>query len=631
MRPGGIRTDNMANRKKSLDRTKNTSNLFRGNKSDTKTSRIRGITSRPNPRSSEKSERKLQGSTLQSKNRSVFMRKKYSKYLKILSKESKELEEKKVFIAKFLLSEVDPIAIAFLAASDTKACILILFARAVPLVIISLVVAIIISVRNYPGEEYLNSASDFEIALGALTIGLFAFVSLIGPLTRPFLIMDEINELRASINDSSAAARQGVSLGAISLFFKSFSTLIVVVVSVITAVLNARAIINMLWTTLALTWLTNLDIILLKEMVHRFYLNSTVVVAVSRLKWTDKDTEKEFWRMSWTSKSDIRKGLRDLDVDSSIKWILLTNRERGLGLGVNETQGVPVSCAMEIKLLKWTNIDEEGIEDLGKISANAINNREWIYSMSPMQRRWFFKYYPFKASEMAWAGSVILKNNFQAVHVTALVRMIENPANDIEKLFLNSNSINDEVVQVIADTLMKNHTITELWLCENTIGDEGAKALAQMLEFNTSLRTLQLRSNNIGDPGANEFARVIGKNCCLRILGLDNNNISEAGIIMLLNSVKTAVNLRRLWIHGNNFDEEKFETENEELLTPRASLDSSVIPPECIGSLDEGKKKIDDREIKSQSCCPRASLNSIDVAKRASANSIDGPSDQKAP
>mmetsp|Transcript_14700 Transcript_14700/g.27918 ORF Transcript_14700/g.27918 Transcript_14700/m.27918 type:complete len:417 (-) Transcript_14700:102-1352(-) len=288
------------------------------------------------------------------------------KYFKVLSKDSHMLENKNVFLAKFKVDAADDISVALLCASEGPAAALILGSRAIPLIILSLIGLILAGTGPpYPGVQYFTETATYvDISIGFLALGLFVSAQLIGPLTRPFYILGEFNVMR----QKATHVQCRLFIAELCLSLKHFSTFAVVVVSAVVAVLNSTNIISMLWTALALSWLLMIDHLLVVEIIHRFYQHR------------DIDTRMEFWRRSWTSKQEIRKGLCNLDTPSNLKWQLLAHEMKGLGLG-STTQSAPRCMNMEIMLIKWSVFDEAAISNLGIIAAQAIQESEWIYDM----------------------------------------------------------------------------------------------------------------------------------------------------------------------------------------------------------------------------------------------------------
>jgi hypothetical protein len=77
------------------------------------------------------------------------------------------------------------------------------------------------------------------------------------------------------------------------------------------------------------------------------------------------------------------------------------------------------------------------------------------------------------------------------------------------ELVLDSNKVEDEGCQAIAEALEDNSHLAVLSLGANRIGPRGAKALAQALTENRRLEVLALFSNHVGAMGAACFAHAL--------------------------------------------------------------------------------------------------------------------------
>mmetsp|Transcript_9336 Transcript_9336/g.17893 ORF Transcript_9336/g.17893 Transcript_9336/m.17893 type:complete len:631 (+) Transcript_9336:70-1962(+) len=475
-------------------------------------------------------------------------RRQLRKYYKVLSRDSEFVNARNIYLAKFALSADDDLAIALLCASELEAAVMILGARLIPLVVVALIAVALLHMKSYPGIEYISQTATWvDIAIGCLAIGCLVFAQLLGPLTRPFSDIRKFARLRSVLSEESAGMWWRLWVGEISLLLKSVSTLAIVAASVSCSLLCQTSIIGFLWTTLAIAWLQMLDQLLIIEIVGRFYANCTLTMAASDVQWPDADTALEFWRHSWISKENIRKELRDLEVSSTTKWNLLTDDSKGLGLGATGDR-TPVQVTMEIQLIKWSKINQKDVANLGPVLARSVQRSEWLYSMSPDQRKWFFQHYPIKASTLPWGGSVRLDMGyFELEHTSGLVRVLEAKANDdcdhLTELYLHNNGIDDEQASVIADVLRKNRTLKKLWMFHNNIGDAGAINLAKMIRENQSLRTMHLRGNAIGDSGAVEIAAALEENKTLEVLGVQTMTTTMIMMIMTMMMMMTMMTM----------------------------------------------------------------------------------------
>eukprot|EP00466_Bigelowiella_natans_P005010 jgi/Bigna1/131950/aug1.16_g6658 len=432
------------------------------------------------------------------------------------------------FVAKFKLDAKDNISLAFLVASDAKAALVVLGIQTVPLVIIALLLIYILGTgEDYTGPDLIRRATNLEVSIALLTLGIFYSATILGPLTRPYTVLIHFARIVGCCcggfgvgilhtpdgEDDDLDIRRRLARGALSMLFRNFLMTGVIVMSGTVAILYAASIIGLLWTALALTWLSQIDVLLLQEAFHHFYPNTTITVAIDSLRWVDEDTRQEFWKVSWASETQIRHGLRNLDVPPHDKWALLTDPNIGLGLGSASSLS-PISCNMSIAKIEWRGMDLADIKELGPVIAGATHEYEWIYHMSRAQQRSFFDLYPIISSQFEWAGSVDLSHiGFRFEHSVALARILvlEQPSelDPVESLYINSNLIRANGASVLAEAIRNNLLVEKIYLHDNSIGDKGCIALADALKDNQKLRVLHLRSNGITDAGALALAEML--------------------------------------------------------------------------------------------------------------------------
>jgi len=500
------------------------------------------------------------------------------KMQKLFSMQEKEFERKTVFLAKFRPNAKDNISLALLAASDFYAALMLVVCRSIPGVILILLLLVVSAETGLPGIMLLQNASELEQAVIVLSIGLLVTVNLLGPLSRPFATLPNIYRM-LNILPPGGDIRLRLIVVSTMMVLKHMTAVFVIIASPLVSILSAARVVNLVWASLALLWIESLENILAHEIIHKFYRHSTVLLAITDLRWVDTDTKKQFWRTSWTSKSEIRERLVDTQVPSEDKWTLLTNKNRGLGLGSSK-DGVPIEANMELIVIQWAALSEEQIKNLGPVAAHSLDKNEWTYHLSRIQRRLFFKYYPLQASKMPWSGFVVLGDiGFTVAHTASVLKIISQ--NTIEELFLNGNKIDDDGAALIAATVQNSTSLRKLWLYNNCIGEEGGVALGRALKVNTSLVSLQLRENKLGNESAKEMAEALkSHNKTLTVLGVDNNLIRNKGAISLLTSLSVNPNLSRVWIAGNKFGHRKLE----ELIKARGMqtrmiINSEILPP----------------------------------------------------
>ncbi|KAG0378852.1 hypothetical protein BGX24_002642, partial [Mortierella sp. AD032] len=107
-------------------------------------------------------------------------------------------------------------------------------------------------------------------------------------------------------------------------------------------------------------------------------------------------------------------------------------------------------------------------------------------------------------------------------------------------------------IEMLAETLKTNSTLTTLNLRSNSIGEYGAMALAEALKTNSALTTLELIGNSIGGNGAVALAEALKTNSTLTTLELIGNSIEENGAVALAEALKTNSTLTTLNLGSNS-------------------------------------------------------------------------------
>eukprot|EP00913_Durusdinium_trenchii_P015961 g14999.t1 len=118
---------------------------------------------------------------------------------------------------------------------------------------------------------------------------------------------------------------------------------------------------------------------------------------------------------------------------------------------------------------------------------------------------------------------------------------------------LSGGRLGDTNVQVLAEALRLNRSVSHIYLQNNTITDLGAKAIAQMLMQNTSIRSIVLRGNEIGDSGVEALAKALQQNRSIQVIVLQNNHIGDVGVEALAEAVRENDFILDIHLDGNPF------------------------------------------------------------------------------
>ncbi|KAG0358602.1 hypothetical protein BGZ54_010353 [Gamsiella multidivaricata] len=91
---------------------------------------------------------------------------------------------------------------------------------------------------------------------------------------------------------------------------------------------------------------------------------------------------------------------------------------------------------------------------------------------------------------------------------------------------MNATFIGVNELEILAEALKTNSTLTTLNLESNSIGDNGALALSEALKTNSTLTSLDLQYNSIRENGALALSEALKTNSTLTTLNSRNNLIS---------------------------------------------------------------------------------------------------------
>ncbi|KAG0014050.1 hypothetical protein BGZ82_001915, partial [Podila clonocystis] len=118
-----------------------------------------------------------------------------------------------------------------------------------------------------------------------------------------------------------------------------------------------------------------------------------------------------------------------------------------------------------------------------------------------------------------------------------------------------SNSIDDNRAQAMAEALKSNSTLTTVYLQNSSIGSNGAQMLAEALKINSTLTTLNLENNSIGENGGLALAEALKINSTLTTLNLGRNLIGHNGALALAEALKINLTLTTLNLENNSIED----------------------------------------------------------------------------
>ena len=120
----------------------------------------------------------------------------------------------------------------------------------------------------------------------------------------------------------------------------------------------------------------------------------------------------------------------------------------------------------------------------------------------------------------------------------------------IKGLYITSSFLTSYDILSFSSQLSTNKSLEALTLSEDSISDDGVAVLAQSLQDNETLRNLALGNNpDITSASAQPLAELLLTNKALQHLSLHNTSIDTDGVLILMESLNTnSRTLSRLWL-----------------------------------------------------------------------------------
>ncbi|CAF3613397.1 unnamed protein product, partial [Rotaria socialis] len=122
---------------------------------------------------------------------------------------------------------------------------------------------------------------------------------------------------------------------------------------------------------------------------------------------------------------------------------------------------------------------------------------------------------------------------------------------DKSMLNLSSSEWTDLDMEIVAEELEINKSLTKLRLFTNQISDIGAQHLADALRTNTTLTDLELHGNLIGTGGLEHLADALRTNKTLNILTMYGNKVKDQEAGFIADKLKTNEVVTQLLLQGN--------------------------------------------------------------------------------
>lgn len=132
--------------------------------------------------------------------------------------------------------------------------------------------------------------------------------------------------------------------------------------------------------------------------------------------------------------------------------------------------------------------------------------------------------------------------------------------NTITHLDLSHNKITDLGVQILSHILGKDSLLTTLNLCNNQIQSEGGRMLGHIMNDNRSLTSINVRLNRLGDQGGGAIFQGLKNNSVLTSCDMSSNSLGYEAIIVLADLLRVDTSgLRYLDLSSNDITDDDTE------------------------------------------------------------------------
>ncbi|KDR15318.1 T-complex-associated testis-expressed protein 1 [Zootermopsis nevadensis] len=132
-----------------------------------------------------------------------------------------------------------------------------------------------------------------------------------------------------------------------------------------------------------------------------------------------------------------------------------------------------------------------------------------------------------------------------------------NSAKCMKTLRIHRSTLDDTLVTILLQHMVKNTTITRVDFSHCNIGDNGALAIGKLLIFQPTLKELVLCNNKIGAAGASGLASALThRSSPLKLLDLRLNVIGNQGVTDLCSVLTNSEHLQALILVSCGFTEQ---------------------------------------------------------------------------
>ncbi|CAG9328452.1 unnamed protein product [Blepharisma stoltei] len=148
-------------------------------------------------------------------------------------------------------------------------------------------------------------------------------------------------------------------------------------------------------------------------------------------------------------------------------------------------------------------------------------------------------------------------------------------SDEIETIYLGSNSIGDEGLDAIANSLSKHPELKHLYLGSNLFRESGLNAIANVMPDLINLQTLSLGGAQIDDNLCTSLASSLMamESCSLRYLFLNGNRIGDEGLLSLI----VALTSEKFHLETLHLGDNEFTSSGLKILAEFIENDTSLV------------------------------------------------------
>ena len=123
-------------------------------------------------------------------------------------------------------------------------------------------------------------------------------------------------------------------------------------------------------------------------------------------------------------------------------------------------------------------------------------------------------------------------------------------------------------------------------ISRNSIGDDGISAISDSLHVNTTLIQLVARSCKFHTKGAESIAEMLLTNKTLKYLNVSGNHIEDDGITVVICSIRGNATLNELLLYGCKFNSKALENVNKMLMVKNSLKSLGIACTDYVDGYD---------------------------------------------